>query len=135
MPPSVKRSLLHVNRFQSPLLNLIIAFSLTTVIVLTICVSYLSYDVTNSILNPAREIPTVKIVIILILLVLPLIFFLNIIWAYRASSRLLGAFERILRELDNILETKQKRHIQARENDRLANELLERVNKLIDRMA
>ncbi len=130
-----KRFIFRVNRFQTPLLNLIIIFSLASVLILAICVCYLSYDVTNSILNPSREIPTVKLVIILILLVLPLIFLLNIIWAYRASNRLLGAFERILSELDDVIATKKKRHISSRDEDELANELLNRINILIDKMS
>jgi len=50
------------------------------------------------------------------------------------SSDLVGAFERITRELDEVIEGKEKKIIRARIPDELANELLKRINILIQRI-
>ncbi len=63
---------------------------------------------------------------------LAVIFVLALIWVYVASNRWVGAFERIIREMDGVIAGKSKNHISARKNDVLALDLLKRVNALID---
>ena len=53
--------------------------------------------------------------------------------AYRFSHRLVGAFPRILRELDEVVSGGSRNHIHIRKDD-YAHELIERVNKLIDKL-
>lgn len=130
----VKRQLfLRVNRFQRPIINVVIAASCVTV-VLGLCVFYLYFDTTNAIISPNREIPALKIVVLLILLALPIVFYLIIVSAYKVSNKLLGPFERIISELDTLIEKREKRHLSTRKGDELAEELLKRVNTLIDRL-
>lgn len=116
------------------MLNIIISASLITITILALCVSYLYYDVTNSIINPSQEIPDTKLTILTILLVLPLIFLLVIVWAYTITNKLVGAFDRILKELDEVIAGKQKRHLSVRKGDELAEEVVRRINLLIDRL-
>ena len=53
---------------------------------------------------------------------------------YVASRNVLGPFDRLLRELDEMLDGRRERKpLRVRPKDDLANELLKRVNKLIDR--
>ncbi len=130
-----QRLFLRTNRFQRPIINLVTYSSLVTIAVLAICVSYLYYDMTNAIIDSAAQVPTVKMSVILILMILPLVFLVIIVLVYNATNRLVGAFERILRELDDILAGKGKKHINARKDDALAEELLSRVNRLIDKMS
>ncbi len=59
---------------------------------------------------------------------------LYLVLAYMISCNLVGAFERILRELDQIIAGERRGPVVAREHDGLANEVLERVNKLIERL-
>jgi len=56
------------------------------------------------------------------------------IWSVGTCGRFVGAFPRVLRELDGILAGREKRHIGARPGDVLANDVLVRINALIDRM-
>ena len=136
MTEAIKQRLfLRTNRFQRPVINLVTYSSLITIAILAICVSYLYYDMTNAIIDSTAEVPTVKMSVILILMVLPLIFLVIIVLVYNVTNRLVGAFERILSELDDILAGKGKKHIHARKGDVLAEELLRRINTLIDKIS
>ena len=122
-----------VNRFQRPIIRIVIASSFVTII-LAACAAYLYYDTTEIIIHPFKEISFLKITVLVLLMILPLAFYFVIVNAYRVSNRLLGPFERVLEELDTIIEKREKRHIQARQDDELAEEILKRVNTLIDRL-
>ena len=54
------------------------------------------------------------------------------LWAYAVSNQMVAAFERIIRELDGIIEGRAKGPITARGRDELANALLKRLNVLIE---
>lgn len=135
MPESSKRRIfLRVSKFQQPVLYLFVFSALMVVISLTLSASYLYVDITNAVINSGAEVPTAKIWLLLSLMTLPLIFLVIIVWAYYVSNKSLGAFERILRELDEIVTKNEKRHIKARKGDKLAEELLAHINTLIDRV-
>ena len=57
----------------------------------------------------------------------------HLVFSFILSSNLVGAFERIIRELDLVLKGEKKTPITSRPNDILAKELLVRVNKLIEK--
>jgi len=61
-----------------------------------------------------------------------IIFIIVLFWACIISNHIVGPFQRIIREMDEVLAKKEKKHIVVRENDELAQEILKRVNKLID---
>ena len=55
-------------------------------------------------------------------------------WAYLESRNVLGALDRLLREMDEMLDGRRERKpLSVRANDTLAHELVKRVNKLIER--
>ncbi len=56
----------------------------------------------------------------------------TIFWAFSVSLNLVGAFERIIRELDEMIEGESYKTLRARPKDELANELLKRINVLIE---
>ncbi|MBF0483288.1 MAG: hypothetical protein HQL25_01145 [Candidatus Omnitrophica bacterium] len=58
-------------------------------------------------------------------------FVLTVFIAFTVSSRLVGGFERIIRELDSVIEHKYPDQIIARKKDKLAYELVTRINKII----
>ena len=60
------------------------------------------------------------------------LFILILLWSYAVSRDLVGAFERILRDLDDIIAGREQKHLYARKNDALANALLKRLNTLVD---
>ncbi len=55
-------------------------------------------------------------------------------WAYVASRNVLGAIDRLLREMDEMLDGRRERKpLSVRAKDTLAHELVKRVNRLIER--
>ena len=62
------------------------------------------------------------------------LFVLILAWGYLVSRDMVGAFVRILRELDEIIEGGERKRITVRQNDDLASELLNRINLLIDNL-
>jgi hypothetical protein len=54
-------------------------------------------------------------------------------WSFSLSLHLVGAFERIIKELDEVIGGRSSKPLSARPKDELANELLKRINVLIER--
>ncbi len=54
-----------------------------------------------------------------------------IYWAYYVSNRMLGPYERILKDLDSVLATRRRRRITVRDSDEVFVELTKRINELI----
>jgi len=131
----MKRKLfLNINRFQRPILYLTVAATFVTIVILAICASFLSYDIANMIINSPKEILTTKLTVSFILMILPLSYLAIIYFSLRISNKLVGSMERILKELDEIIEKREKKHLTARKGDDLVQELLKRINLLIDKM-
>ena len=57
---------------------------------------------------------------------------LSLIVSFYIAHYLLGAFNRIIQELDEVIDGRSTRMISGRPGDRLAGELLKRVNVLVD---
>jgi len=54
--------------------------------------------------------------------------------AYVMSSRLVGAMERVITELDEVIQKNDKKMIKVRKGDDLASDILTRVNVIIERL-
>lgn len=126
---------LHINQFQKPIVNLTVAATFITVVILALCIYFLSYDLADLMLDPNERVTTSRYVIPLMLMILPLTYLVIIYLSLKVSNRMVGAFDRILRELDGVLAKNEKKHIRVRKDDQLVRDLLERINMLIDRMA
>ena len=134
MPPYKPRNTyFHVNKYQRrilifsllPLLSVFTLISLVIVYCHQEAVSYLLY---------ATHPPSVQIVNkwgAVSLAVLWVVFIIILIGTYHMSSNLVGAFERILRELDHSIFKRERRQLRARIHDDLANELIKRINRII----
>ena len=60
--------------------------------------------------------------------------FLSLIyWAYYISNKVLGPYERIIEEMDRILEGKKTGELHVRKGDEMFTELLKRMNALIEK--
>ena len=53
------------------------------------------------------------------------------LWAYAVSNDVVGPFDRIIRELDEVIDGGARQPITVRQRDELAHELLKRVNVLV----
>ncbi len=61
-----------------------------------------------------------------------LIFLISVIGAFVISHHIVGAFGRIIHELDEIIAGRSKKSIIVRPKDDLSNELLKRINILVE---
>lgn len=60
---------------------------------------------------------------------------LSLIYSFIFAQNLVNPFGRVIREMDEVLASGNKRVITARPHDELANELLQRINAFIARMS
>jgi nitrogen fixation/metabolism regulation signal transduction histidine kinase len=56
------------------------------------------------------------------------------LWTYYVSNKIVGPFERVLREVDDILAGKGKNKIGIRSKDGMFEELVKRINALVERL-
>lgn len=52
-------------------------------------------------------------------------------WAYRITNKVLGPYERILRELDKVVDGRSRRALTVRDGDEMFAQLIERINVLM----
>lgn len=129
-----KRNLFRLNKFQKPIVELILfPFALIfAILFLNIVLFY--FDMAKSYI--ATECVDIRFFgqrVMASLLILWIFSLFVIIWAHRISNKLVGPFDRVLRELDEVIAQNSKKKITARDGDELANELLKRINVLIER--
>lgn len=78
-------------------------------------------------------IPAARKVIAILLLLAPISIFAILAFAYKISHRIIGPFDRIVRELGNCLEGKKQNHITIRNKDKFW-PLVDKINKLLGRL-
>ena len=130
-----RKSLLNTNKYQRRIIALAFTPSFLLCVYVFIILTLFIRELTDVILY-GSEVSVIQMITQwggFIALSLWIVFILILIWSYVISRNLVGAFVRILRELDEVIEGKDRKAIKARPKDDLANELLERVNILITR--
>ena len=131
--PSVKndkrRTIFRVNRFQRRLF-----YPIVFAFVIGCCVAWLSIMyalIGNYLSGPGLTrfqdfIPAILAYATVLMIIL-------ILWTLHVSGCYLGAYERIIRELDDILAGKGKGPLKARRGDVIFEALLKRINALLER--
>ncbi len=124
-----KRSLLfHINTFQKQLIFPVMLSCLFSLVCLAYLYSYT--DVWSVIYNDQYYF--VKMALPWILISLAFLFI--VLWTYYASNKIVGPFERVLREVDDILAGKGKKKIGTRKGDVMFKELIKRIDTLVERL-
>ncbi len=124
-----KRSLLfHINTFQKQLIFPVMLSCLFSFV----CLAYLYRytDVGSVIYN--EQYYFVKMALPWILISLAFLFI--VLWTYYVSNKIVGPFERVLREVDDILAGKGKKKIGTRKGDVMFEELVKRIDALVERL-
>jgi len=138
MTEKSKRDLL--NNVTKPQQRILIPFYVACLLV-CVCLVYFDYLIFRHplLLHPEYYLPPIedqqflvikKTMILLTVLISTSLLFL-VYWAYVVSNRILGPYERILRELDKMIEEKKGRPLKVRSQDEMFGELLQRINKLM----
>ncbi len=129
----IRSMFMHTNKYQRRIIALTFIPSLILCILLTLFIFYFHRELINMILYSSTP-PSIQFIRkwgIITLITLWAFFISVIIWAFRVSNNLVGAFERILRELDEMIAGREYKRLRARSDDDLANELLKRINALL----
>lgn len=130
----IRNVMLNVNRFQKCIIYPVIISCLTTC-ALTIMYLFLFYvldDRAANVYNLNRE--DLRVIIPWVMMGLSCMLFVIVLWTYRVSNKLVGPYERVLTELDAVLNEGKKTPIKARDGDSLFEELLVRINALIAKL-
>ncbi|HRZ39560.1 MAG TPA: hypothetical protein P5246_00985 [Candidatus Omnitrophota bacterium] len=121
----------HINQYQKTLLYSVLVPCFVGCVIILLCLDYLYYDYT-AFLN-RYEYRHYKSVILFLLPVLSLILFGVSLAMFYASNKIVGPYDRIVREMDEMLEKGERKALGVRKGDTMFEELLKRVNKLIGR--
>jgi len=130
LPKSFKRkAVFPVNKFQKTLFYpVIIAFFIGCLISWLSMVYFLigDYFASPDLYRFQKAIPVLLSIMTVLMIIV-------VLWVLRISSRYFGAYERILREFDAILAGQNKGPLQIRKGETMFEELLKRINILIEK--
>ena len=136
MPDKHNRSiLLHVNKFQKLIIFPILLFCAIAAIMVYLT---LEYNIRVSI-NPKEttilsiDAAQYKEALPYMIISIAAMLICIVGWTYYISNRIVGPHNRIIRELDEIIEGKHKGPIRVRKDDKMFAELVSRINKLAGR--
>jgi len=131
-----RRLFFHTNNYQRQIIKLAILPCLAFCTLITVFCMRFRIEMVDMILYGTRSLTMHLIDKWLIVIVAGLwSFFIFIFYqSFKISLDLVGAVRRINRDLDTTIRGETRLHIKARDCDELANELLQRVNILIDNL-
>lgn len=129
-----RRLLLHTNKYQRRLIIPIISVSLFAMFLTFLCLEFYLAKLTNTgvmILNV--DITQLKLLIPASLIGVSATLLFIIFWIFYVSNLMIGPYDRIVRELDEIIEGKRKGPLHLRNKDDMFAGLLRRINILIEK--
>ena len=127
------RKLFSANEYERGILQLVFLSAGIPVLVVVGFFYCLFSDLVYAYLNSGLADHFLSQFLILSLIILLYYFLFVGIIAYNFVHRLVGAFPRVLRELDERINTNVRTHIRLRKGD-YAKELVDRINALIDKL-
>lgn len=136
MPSKPKRSLLfHTNKFQRRILLPVLIPCLTLSIISLTCLIYVCYlsDLGPIVQKYDVDLSLAQVAVPWFLMTFSLLIVCVAFWACAVSNKIVGPYERILKDLDHVIESNSKSPVQVRKGDEMFEELLKRVNVLIER--
>lgn len=136
--PKNKRRQLFANKLHSQTVFLVFIAGALPTIITTICLYYLIFGVMAEQLSIPEAIaynilPAAEKVFLILAIALPLSIIAILIIAHRITHKILGPFDRIIRELDEHLKGEGKGRINLREGDKFL-PLVDRINELLNRL-
>ncbi len=127
------RAFLHTTKHQRQIIRLSVVPSTIFCVVMYFLLQAFQRGVGEAIYT-ASDVTSIKFVsewAFALLTVLLLYLGCGFLWAYAVSNNVVGPFERIIRELDRVIDGGARQPITARPRDALAQDLLKRVNVLV----
>ena len=133
-----RRKQIFANKIHREVFLFISAASLLPVSIATFLLYYLNFGIVSREIGIPEAIayniiPAAKRVLIILSLAAPISIAVLLVTAYKITHKIVGPFDRILREVDEHISGKRKGHIVARKTDTLF-PLVNRINKLLDKI-
>lgn len=122
----------HVNKFQERILFYLAALGAACLSLMVLFLSYLYADINNFIHTP--QFSTIKICIIVALPITALLILIVCFYTYYMTNKMFDPYDRIVANLEDIENTGQKRMLSVRKGDEMFQELIDRINGLIQRL-
>ncbi len=127
------RAFLHTTKHQRQIIRLSVVPSTIFCVVMYFLLQAFQRGVGEAIYT-ASDVTSIKFVsewAFALLSVLLLYLGCGFLWAYAVSNNVVGPFDRIIQELDKVIDEGARHTITVRERDKLAQDLLKRVNVLV----
>lgn len=133
-----KRKIGVANKLHRNILLLVFFASLFPALIVAVCLYYLIFNITAQQIGfpegiAYNIIPAAKTVISILSVAAPFSILAILILAFNITHRIVGPFDRILRELDESMEGKRRGSIVLRPNDKFQ-PLVDRINKLLNKL-
>ena len=126
-----KRNLiLHLNKYQIRIIYPVLISSLIASVSFLLCLAYIYFPDNYKLFNN-YTFSQLKFFIPWILIMTSMLVTYLVFWTYYMSNKLVGPYDRIIRELDEILSGKRKGPIKTRKGDEMFDGILKRINSLI----
>ena len=126
-----KRNLIpHLNKYQIRIIYPVLVSCLIACISFLLCLAYMYFPDEHKIFNHFTF-GQLKFLIPWLLILISFILIFLVFWTYFMSNKLVGPYDRIVRELDEVLTGKRKGPIQARQGDEMFEGLLKRINSFL----
>lgn len=134
MPKKFNRNIvLNVNKFQKRILYPVLFSCLVACNAIVLCLAYFYFpaghefffDLTLGDIKPYLPGVLISVSVMLIFI---------IFWTFYMSNKIVGPYERVLKELDVILTGDKRDGINSRKGDEMFEELLRRINLLIKKL-
>ena len=129
----LRRVFLHTTKHQRQIIRLSVVPSTIFCVVMYFLLHAFQNDMGEAI-YAASDVASIKFVsewAFALLSILLLYLGCGFLWAYAVSSDVVGPFDRIIRELDEVIDRGARQPITVRQRDELAEQLLKRVNVLV----
>ena len=133
-----RRRQIFANKMHRDILLLIFFASLLPMTIVAICLYYLIFSITAAELGipeiiAYNIIPAAKKVTKILAALAPVSIIVILIFAHKITHKIIGPFNRIVKELDESIEGRRQGPIVIRKNDRFW-PLVEKINKLLDKV-
>ncbi|MFP4473020.1 MAG: hypothetical protein ACLFPX_04010 [Candidatus Omnitrophota bacterium] len=129
-----RRYLSYANDFQKQIITL--AFLPAIIFyLLTLAICFTMYQGFLNMLLGGEDLAAVQLLssgTFAVATVLTLVLIGILAWLFVVSKNILGPFNRVIREMDEMIESREKKMLRVRDKDVLAKQVVDRVNRIIN---
>lgn len=125
------------NKMHKEIFLLVFLAAIVPATIVTFSLYYLIFGVTSEQFGIPEAIayniiPASRRVLVILLLATPFSIFTLLIFACKLSHKIIGPFDRVIKELDECVEGKRHGHMTIRKGDKFQ-PLVDKINKLLDK--